>query len=349
MTYRNKLLLKRALIILGIVLLVLLIAGLIGFSYLGRYVVYTEDGAHFSFRSQAPSASAPVQAAAPIESPVLVTGASIQEESVLDETDGAALSASEVQGLLVDYGTLADENAISTVDLSAGNYNTLVLEMRVAGSAILDTPSVRALMTQAQNQNIRLVAMMSCLDDSTYALAHTKEALAISGALWMSDSGSYWLDPTNASVQNYLVSMIDQLTAMGFQEVILNNFTFPESSAIVYSSDKTREELLQDAYKAIENSVSMDCTLGILVKDTEAGHQAFDLAEHLYVYFTDGSGLKTYVENHPDYYMVFLTSSHDTRFDSYGKIYTDKDVSYFSSLPGTAVQPSGDGGDNGGQ
>ena len=41
MTYRNKLLLKRALIVLGIILLVLLIAGLIGFSYLGRYVVYT--------------------------------------------------------------------------------------------------------------------------------------------------------------------------------------------------------------------------------------------------------------------------------------------------------------------
>lgn len=347
MTYRNKLLLKRALMILGIVLLVLFIAGLIGFSYLGRYVVYTEDGAHFSFHSQAPSASAPVQAAAPIESPVLVTGASIQEESVLDETGGAALSASEVRGLLVDYGTLADETAISTVDLSAGNYNTLVLEMRVGGSAILDTPSVRALMTQAQSQNIRLVAMMSCLDDSTYALAHTKEALQISGALWMSDSGSYWLDPTNASVQNYLVAMIDQLTSMGFQEVILNNFTFPESSAIVYSSDQTREQLLQDAYKAIESSVSMDCTLGILVKDAEVGHQAFDLAEHLYVYFTDGSGLKSYVENHPDQYMVFLTSSHDTRFDNYGKIYTDKSVSYFSSLPSATAAPtetpSGDG------
>lgn len=344
MTYRNKLLLKRALMILGIVLLVLLIAGLIGYSYLGRYVVYTEDGAYFSFHSQAPAASADIQAAAPIESPVLVTGASIQEESVLDESGSNTIAANEVRGLLVDYATLADENSISTVDLSSGSYNTLVLEMRVGGSAILDTPSVRALMAQAQNQDIRLVAMMSCLDDSTYALAHTDEALQISGALWMSESGSYWLDPTNADIQHYMATMIDQLSSMGFQEVILNNFTFPESSAIVYSSDKSREELLQDAYKAIENSVSMDCTLGILVKDTEIGHQAFDLAEHLYIYFTDGSGLKSYVENHPDYYMVFLTSSHDTRFDSYGKIYTDKSLSYFSSLPSSTAEPSGDGG-----
>ena len=58
MTYRNKLRLRRFLKILGIVLLVLFVLGLIGFSYLGRYVVYTEDGAHFSFHSQSPDSTA---------------------------------------------------------------------------------------------------------------------------------------------------------------------------------------------------------------------------------------------------------------------------------------------------
>ena len=334
MTYRNKLRLRRFLIILAIVLLALLIVGLIGFSYLGRYVVYTEDGAHFSFHSQAPSAPETEQAAAPVESPVLVTGSSIREQSILEDGSSTSLQDSEVKGLLVDYVTLSDPAAVSAVDLGTGAYNTLVLEMRAGGSAILDTDAVRQLISRAKSAQMHLVALMSCLNDSSYALSHTDEALAISGgALWMNSAGSYWLDPTNADVQNYLVGMINQLETMGFQEVILNNFSFPTTDEIVYSSDSSRESMLQDAYKALENKVGLDCTLGLLVKDPESGHQAFDLAEHLYVYYSDGSSLKQYVDDHPDTYLVFLTSSHDTRFDDYGKVYTQQSVDYFSSLP----------------
>ena len=343
MTYRNKLRLRRFLIILGIVLLALLIAGLIGFSYLGRYVVYTEDGAHFSFHSQAPSAPESVQAAAPVESPVLVTGSSIREESILEDGGTAALSDTDVKGLLVDYTTLNDSAAVSAVDLGTGAYNTLVLEMRAGGSDIIDTDAVRQLISRAKSAQMHLVAMMSCLDDSAYALSHTDEALAISGgALWMNSAGSYWLDPTQADVQNYLVSMIQELESMGFQEVILNSFSFPTSDEIVYPSDSTRESMLQDAYKAIEKAVGLDCTLGLLVKDPESGHQAFDLAEHLYVYYSDGSTLKSYVDNHPDTYMVFLTSSHDTRFDDYRKVYTQQSVDYFSALPNVSSENSAD-------
>ena len=334
MTYRNKLRLRRFLIILAIVLLALLIVGLIGFSYLGRYVVYTEDGAHFSFHSQPPSAPEAEQAAAPVESPVLVTGSSIREQSILEDGDSTVLQDSEVKGLLVDYVTLSDPSAVSAVDLGTGAYNTLVLEMRAGGSAILDTDAVRQLISRAESAQMHLVAMMSCLNDSAYALAHTDEALAISGgALWMNSADSYGLDPTNADVQNYLAEMINQLEAMGFQEVILNNFSFPTTDEIVYSSDSTRESMLQNAYKALENKVGLDCTLGLLIKDPESGHQAFDLAEHLYVYYSEGSSLKQYVDDHPDTYLVFLTASHDTRFDDYGKVYTQQSVDYFSSLP----------------
>lgn len=334
MTYRNKLRLRRFLIIFVIVLLALFIAGLIGFSYLGRYVVYTEDGAHFSFHSSAPSAPESVQAAAPVESPVLVTGNSIREESILEDSGSVALSDTEVNGLLVDYVTLSDSAAVSAVDLSTGAYNTLVLEMRAGGSDILDTDAVRQLISRAESAGMHLVALMSCLDDSAYALSHNSEALSISGgALWMNSAGSYWLDPTQKDVQDYLVSMITQLESMGFQEVILNNFSFPTSDEIVYNSDSTRESMLQDAYKALEKAVGLDCTLGLLIKDPESEHQAFDLAEHLYVYYTDGSTLKQYAQEHPDAYLVFLTSSHDTRFDDYGKVFTQQSAEYFSTLP----------------
>ncbi len=265
---------------------------------------------------------------------MLVTGSSIREQSILEDGDSTVLQDSEVKGLLVDYVTLSDPSAVSAVDLGTGAYNTLVLEMRAGGSAILDTDAVRQLISRAESAQMHLVAMTSCLNDSAYALAHTDEALAISGgALWMNSADSYWLDPTNADVQNYLAEMINQLEAMGFQEVILNNFSFPTTDEIVYSSDSTRESMLQDAYKALENKVGLDCTLGLLIKDPESGHQAFDLAEHLYVYYSEGSSLEQYVDDHPDTYLVFLTASHDTRFDDYGKVYTQQSVDYFSSLP----------------
>ena len=349
MTYRNKLRLRRFLKILGIVLLVLFVLGLIGFSYLGRYVVYTEDGAHFSFHSQSPDSTASAPAAAPIEAPVLITGASVHEESIDEGSSLESISSDEVSGLFIDYGTLSDPAAANTVDLSTGDYNTVVMEMRVGGSEILNSTTVQELIARAKGADIRPIAMISCLDDSSYALEHPKEALQISGgALWMSDSGSYWLDPTQSGVQEYLASMIAELTGMGFDEVILNNFTFPQSSAIVYNSDTSREELLQDAYKSLEKAVGLSCTLGILVKDPETGHQAFDLAEHLYVYYTDGSTLKQYVEDHPDYYMIFFTSSHDTRFDAYGKIYTSEDVDYFSSRSSAAGDSADGEGDESG-
>jgi hypothetical protein len=339
MTYRNKLLLKRFLIILGIVLLAVFLLLLLGFTYLGRYVVYTEDGAYFSFRTQAEaSSSEELVLAAPPEAPVLVTGDSIYESEALGDEQGLQLADTEVNGLLLDYETLADGSTLNSIELTDESLNTLALEMRSGSSDILNTSAVLDLIDRAKSQGLRLVAMISCLNDINYAEAHFDQCLqTASGDRWLTDSGSYWLDPTNQAVQDRITDMILTLADMGFQEVILNNFSFPESESISYAAgDSTREELLIDAYESIEEAVGLQCTLGILVRDTENGHQAFDVAEHLYVYFSSGSAIKEYVEAHPDYYLVFVTNSHDTRFDDYGKLYTDQDVSSFSSQPTTS-------------
>ncbi len=329
MTYRNKLRLKRLLIALAILLGVIALVLLIGFTYLGRYVVYTEDGAYFSFHTPTPAVSDGGLAVSPPQSPVLVTGASIQENSAFEEEGRIYLRASEVQGLMIDYQTLQDVAALNAIDLTEGGYNTLVLEMRTGDSPILNTEAVQTLISRAREQEMQLVAMISCLNDNDYALSHVDAALRISGgALWQNADGFYYLDPTEPLVEDYLVSMISTLTDMGFQEVILDHYDFPDSPSIVYDAgDSTRDALLQAAYASLEEAVGIRCTLGLLIRDPSAGHQAFDLAEHLYVCFSDGSGLLSYVEEHPDYYMVFLTDSHDTRFDGLGKITTPSDFS----------------------
>ena len=76
-----------------------------------------------------------------------------------------------------------------------------------------------------------------------------------------------------------------------------------------------------EAYEALAAAVKNRCTLGIYISNAaEMSHQAMYTAEHVYAYFASGATLKTYTETYPGVYLVFVTDSHDTRFDDYGKI-----------------------------
>lgn len=331
MTYRQKLLLRRVLVILGILLAAAALILILGFYYLGRYVVYTEDGAYFSFQAQASSSSLEAEApgAAP-ENPVLVTGNSIWEDFALMEELETPLEDYEINGLIVDYETLKDGSTLNEIDFSEADYNTLVLELRSQGSQLLQTSEVETLMRRAQGQDIKLIAMISCLDDREYALEHQSQALPINGgALWVSSGGSYWLDPTDQDVQQYLIDMILELCEMGFSEVILENFYFPESDYIDYDTGEfSRAELAAQAYQTLADKLQGRCILGLYISDTEEGHQAYDLAEHLYVYMSSGNTVAEYDSTHSDRYIVYITDSHDTRFNSYGKVQAERDAGF---------------------
>lgn len=329
MTFRQKLILKRALIVIAILIALIIVALFIGYTYLGRYVVYTEDGAYFSFNKQETTVSEYEALTSGPENPVLVTGESIYEADFTGQTLEDSLDASEVYGIMVDYETLSAGTGLSSIEFSEAGYNTLVLEMRVSGSDILKTTPVLNLMERAKANGLKLIAKMSCLDDSDYALNNLSHALPISGgALWIGEGGSYWLDPTNESVQNYLLGMMEELIDMGFDEILLDTFYFPESQSIVYNTgDYTRAELLVEAYDHLAAVVKNRCVLGIYISNAaEMTHQAIYNAEHVYAYFASGASLKTYAETYPGVYLVFVTDSHDTRFEDYGKINSDPDI-----------------------
>ena len=320
MTYRNKLLLKRLLMALGIAVGIILLLLLIGFIYLGRYVVYTEKGAYFSFH--APETSPTEQAAFGMpESIELVTGEPIAAAEVIGET-ASDLSAQEVRGYFLDYRTLKDGSTLDKLELSRDDVNTLMLEMRIEGEDLLDTTAVQRLITRAEAQDLRLIAVVSCLSDSSYALAHQELALRIDGgALWMSSAGTYWLDPGNDAVIRYVTDMVKKLAAMGFHEVVLNDFSMPVSDSLVYDfGEKNAEDITLLAYRQVEEAVVDQCRIGLLVGNPAEGHLAFDAADHIYVCNAVGNSVESYVERHPDRYLVFITDSHDTRFDGFGKL-----------------------------
>ncbi len=328
MTYRNKLILKRLLIGLAIGVGVIGLLLLIGYTYLGRYLVYTLEGARFSFSSPSPETSAALsgQTAAVPSNVELVMGSAISANEVLTSTN-TALEDTEVRGVLVDYSTLSQGTTLNQIEVGGDNCNTLVLEMRASDQAIVSNEAVTALIQRAKNQDTWLVAVLSCLSDSEYALAHDDLALKIEGAaLWMSSEGSYWLDPAQPEVLSRITERIAQLAQMGFDEVVLSDFTIPLSDSLVYDyGDSTREDIMVKAYNQLVDATVDFCKLGLQIRDPEAGHPAMVAADRIYVCFETGAYVKEYAQKHPDQYLVFITSSHDTRFDSYGKIQCSSD------------------------
>ncbi len=333
MTYHNKLLLRRVLIVLAIVAAVISLVLLIGFTYLGRYVVYTEDGAYFSFQAPSPSQTASEGYAAGPSSIELVTGEPISTNEALG-VDRIQLKDTEVKGFLVDYNTLSAGNGLDEIELSADENNTLVLEMRAADSTILSNQSVLELIQRANTQETWLVAVLSCLADSEYAQAHRDQAIRMDGgALWM-EHESYWLDPANNEVSAHISEQIQQLADMGFDEVILNDFYIPDSDGVDYSyGNSTGEEIMTAAFNDLLDA-SMDfCRLSLLITDPVSGHPAMDAADRIYVLYQDGGTVKQYAERHKDQYLVFITDSHDTRFDSYGMVETELELNVGSIAP----------------
>jgi hypothetical protein len=141
----------------------------------------------------------------------------------------------------------------------------------------------------------------------------------------VNSDGDYWLDPTQDAVIDYLAGIIQDLSEQGFEEVILNQFYFPSSDEIEFDTgDSTRSALLARAYDDLVDATVEFCDIGLLITDPNAGHQAIDEADRIYVYFNDGSMAKAYAETRPDQYLVYITDSHDTRFDDYGKLTTDQ-------------------------
>ena len=69
----------------------------------------------------------------------------------------------------------------------------------------------------------------------------------------MDDKRCYWLDPSDASVQSFLASIALELQDLGFDEVLFDQFYFPSSDAINWSSDLglTRQTAVQNAAEGI--------------------------------------------------------------------------------------------------
>lgn len=175
----------------------------------------------------------------------------VETEIVFDAPDYSRVKAtagenlSQMRAIFVPYENLTEEKLDEYASrLKVGN--ALVLEMKPrtgqlmwnSGSqAAIDyglytanatTEALPALISSLKEENgIYLVAQISCCIDNIYASRSTTVALRTSyGANYTDDEGT-WLDPYNAELRTYVVEMVKELYAMGFDEVVLADVAHP--------------------------------------------------------------------------------------------------------------------------
>ena len=100
----------------------------------------------------------------------------------------------------------------------------------------------------AQQKGVTLIARVPAFSDPEYALKHQSQALPLyNGALWTDEHDCYWLNPYSNDVQGYLTSIALELAGLGFDEVLFDNFYFPDSDRISWTGSVTKQEAILDA------------------------------------------------------------------------------------------------------
>ena len=167
-----------------------------------------------------------------------------------------------------------------------------------------------------------LIARLPALRDYYYAVGHTKDGLPTKkGYLWVdrTDGGYYyWLNPGKEGTQEFLLNIINELRVLGFDEVVFDQFQFPNTKEIVFSGDKA-ETLNKAAQILVTAGATETFTVSFVGKSSD-----FVLPQgRCRLYLEDvgaaeadivaqGTGIEDLSRQ-----LVFLTQVHDTRFDKY--------------------------------
>lgn len=324
--YRTARVMKRT----GIVLLVLmLVSGLIlacWFLWLQRFVAHSRDGAKFDM-SYTPDFSG-AQLAVPPEPAQTVSVYYNEGENVIQDNEELAQFVGyyankdalekDVEEVFAQIKALPKDAAIM-VDVKSPKgsffYSSSVSNKR---NPDVDTATMDALIEYLDDPGIYAIARIPALRDYEYGLNHVLDGLPVSGGyLWADDDYCYWLDPSRQGTLTYLLQIVTELKNLGFDEVVLDEFRFPDTDAIIFNGD--RQEALSQAAKSLV-SAAADTSFTV----SFVGGGGFTLPEgRCRLYMTGvaaADAAKVAQESgipDADIRLVFLTEVHDTRFDEY--------------------------------
>ena len=243
--YRGR---RKRLNVLGVVfgaLAALILLTVVLFFGLQKYIVFEHDGVRVAL----PGAAAGEDG--PLPNDETAPG---QVNAVLEITDPdySAVPAAAGEGLanMAAVFVPAQDVSMSGVGrymsvMSSYGANALVLEVKpVSGQLVWASSSptaaayslngtldleamVAALRQQDEDDELYLVAQLSCCIDGLLAERCPSAALRFATGAAYADSEGAWLDPYSATVSAYLSELCSELAEMGFDELLLKSLSLP--------------------------------------------------------------------------------------------------------------------------
>lgn len=329
--YRTRIMLQRVGLIVLTVAAFAALAWFCWVVWLERYVVYGRDGKatlNFDLPEQ-------VETGEVARPPAAEAGISIYYNEGADAVDNSG-ALTQLSGYYITYDDLSKNLAGVTEELDnvpAGTavmielkggygsfYYSSVLSDSIS-SASVNVAAVDELIQDLKSRGYYLIARVSAFRDYNYGVNHVSSGLPLLNKpyLWMDDGGCYWLNPTDSGALGWITQVVMELKEMGFHEVMLGDFRFPNSSEYRFNDDK--EAALQSAAQTLLTScASNGFTLSFCVTAP-----SFSLPEgrsRLYLENVDAKDVESKASqctlDTPETRLVFLGTTNDTRFNSYG-------------------------------
>ena len=325
--YRTRQGLRHFAIILLIAVLVAVAVGVCWFVWLQRFVIYTrENGAIIDISLSQQVAEG--QIATPPEKETVSIYYNEGENAINTSKD-----LTQMIGYYADFEALKNMAAVQKQAklLTAGTpvmldvkdakgrffYSSSVSDQR---SSAIDIAAMDQLIRQLDDKGVYLIARLPALRDYHFGLTSTENGLFVSsgGYLWADDDYCYWLDPTKEGTVMHLVQIVTELKNLGFDEVVFDEFRFPDTKDLKFSGDRAQ------ALNSAASTLLTTCATDTFALSFVGGAEGFTLPQgRSRLYIKDAtaaeaatiaaqSGLADTAVN-----LVFLTEFHDTRFNVY--------------------------------
>lgn len=330
LTYRTKRRLHHLGTIALIVLMAIILIWFCWVVWLERYVVYSRDGATLDFEVSNEKLSGQVARppAAGTEVDIYFNEGDnvVDTKEELTQLKGYYISAKamtqEFAAIRAKLDLLEPGTAVM-IELKPGNgtflYSSSLAE--AVQSTNIDVTLVDELIQACKGRNLYTIARVSAFRDYYYGLNHVPNGLYHINrkGLWPDSGNCYWLNPTSNSVLNWITSVILEVKGLGFDEVLLADFRFPDTDKIIFNDDK--DLALQKA----ANTIFTSCATDSFAVSFLTASASFPLPE---------GRCRLYLENvaaqnvglsgsqasfaDPEIRLVFLADTQDTRFEQYG-------------------------------
>ena len=158
--------------------------------------------------SAAPAQPVPAEEAAPFQGVFLPLEDLDRATELAAGKDGVVLPMKDPDGTLGYVSALA---LAADIHASSGDP-----DRNQALRALNDTPGLYT------------VAQVSCLRDGALVAAEPDLGLhRVSGSPWRDEAGQTWLDPTQETVQTYLIGLCRELADLGFDEILFTHCAYP--------------------------------------------------------------------------------------------------------------------------